>query len=207
MKLERKIGGRSVAVRVPHQLAPFADDLLDKLVELDAAGPKLQPGSKIGFGWSVLTLDESSSEELEIREPDFTDDSLTRTQLGASDTLEVLANQFAVARDAGAQPLATWYNQQVVVEPGVLDEERVYVQRRPPAFKDDSGWYIGSVAKKNAPASSELDTMPVWRVFTRRRGLLDAMGLPVGYIATFVDDLIERILDPEDKEVFRLYPP
>jgi hypothetical protein len=37
----------------------------------------------------------------------------------------------------------------------------------------------------------------------RRRELLDATALPVGYLDVFIDSFIDAILDPNDKEVFR----
>jgi hypothetical protein len=205
MKLRRKIGSNIIVVHVSDDLGPMAEDLLSTLQKLDDQGPALAEGSRIAYGWSVLTLEEGFEPEqtLWVREPYFDEDPVRQTQTGITNTARVIVDQGAVCKSVGAEPTPAWYTHDVQLAPGVLDKEQVYLQRRPPASDHDSGWYIGPVTEDEDNKSGELETLAVWQVFQRRRSLLDAMGLPVGYLAVFIDSYIDAILDPHNKEVFR----
>src|SRR5689334_15945280 len=106
MKLDRPIGDRRITLIVPDSIGPLAEDLLDKLVELDAKGPRLAAGSTIAYGWATLTIDADFDGNLEIREPDFRRDAARDTQFGATNTLTVLRRQAAVNQLAHADLLA-----------------------------------------------------------------------------------------------------
>jgi hypothetical protein len=207
MKVQRKIGANVIAVRIADDIVPMAEDLLDILEKLDKKGPALKEGSRIAYGWTTITIAESLEERntLEVQEPYFGrgHDPVRQLQSGISHTARVILDQGKVCKSVGVEPVVAWYMHDVQLEPGVLDEEKVYLQRRPPASDHDTGWYVGSAEKKEGPAEDALETLAVWQVFERRRDLLDAMGLPVGYLAVFIDTFIDAILDPNNEEVFR----
>lgn len=205
MKHKRRIGEHVVIVSTAEDLAPLAEDLLDTLERLDARGPKLRDGFKIGYGWVMLTLEEGLTEDdsLDVLEPNLFTNPLEHTKSTVHETFDVLLEQGRACKLVHAEPIAAWYTHDVQLAPGVLDEDKVYLLRRPPTSDHDTGWYIGSVVEPEGPKAEELETLPVWRIFQKRRELLDAMALPFGYMAVVVGTYIDAILDPSNKEVYR----
>jgi len=204
MKLTREIGGKRIAVHVPPSLAPLGEDLLEKLAELDAKGPPLSDGSTIAFGWTQLTLEERG-DELVVREPDYCGDALHDTVSDVGYTLRVIVDQLRVCKRVGAEPQDTWYASRLLVKRGALDEERVYLERKPPMHAEDSGWYLGTVngaLEREAPSADDLEMLYVYELFPKRYGLLRAMALPVGYLAVFSRMSIEHVLDPSNDDVW-----
>ncbi|WP_437942620.1 immunity protein Imm33 domain-containing protein [Sorangium sp. So ce341] len=208
MRLTRTIRGNQIVVNVPPSLAPLGDDLLTKLAELDAKGPGLREGSTIAFGWAKLTL-KDDVDELVVVEPDYSGDALHDTFGDVGDTLRVIANQLRVCKRVGATPQDTWYASRVLFKRGALDERCVYLERRSPRHEDDSGWYIGPAEgpaeQRRVVTADDLDSMYVYELHKRRRELLDAMALPVGYLAVFSDSAIVHVLDPQNEDVWPGY--
>ena len=194
MNLSRQIDGQQVTISVADHHGPLGEDVLETLQKLDAKGPPLRDGMHVAFGWTVLTLTRVG-EELRVYEPDFRSDPLQFTSPMVYDTLWVLAAQISLCKKVRVEPQVAWYTHQVLVRRGVLDERRVYLERRAPSTADDSGWFIGSVEKHDQPPLSDLDAMPVLEVYRRRRTLLEAMALPTGYLAVYDGDVLEAVLD------------
>jgi hypothetical protein len=121
--------------------------------------------------------------------------------------MRVILEQGKVCKSVNVEPMAAWYTHDVQLAPGVLDEPKVYLLRRPPASDHDSGWYIGPVANEAGAKAEELETLAVWQVFQRREALLEVMALPVGYLAVMFHSLVDAILDADNREVFRAVPP
>jgi hypothetical protein len=205
MEHRRKIGGNVIIVSVADDLGPLAEDLLDTLAKLDAKGPTLHDGSRIAYGWTLLTLEEGYEQEptLMVCEPDYFDDPLQSTLPSFTDTARVLFDQGSVCKSLNVEPVASWYTHEVRLAPGVLDEDKVYLLRRAPASDHDTGWYVGPLATRDELKEEELETIKVYELLRRRRDLLHAMALPVGYLAVYFGSIIDAILDPNNKEVFR----
>ena len=206
MELKRKIGAHVIVLLVRDDLGPMAEDLLDTLEKLDAKGPALREGTRIAYGWTTLTLAEGYESEpsLDIREPDLdSEDPLQITLAGADETLDVILQQGSVCKLVDVEAVASWYMHDVRLAPGVLDEDAVYLHRQRPTSDHDTGWYIGSVANQNGVRPEDVETMPVWQVFQRRRALLQVMALPIEYLAIVKYTYVDAILDPSNKEIYR----
>jgi hypothetical protein len=203
--LKRTIGDRVVVVSVADDYAPLGEDLLTTLEKLDAKGPPIKEGSRIAYGWSQLTIADNLAERgtLEVQEPDFDGDPMHDTRSGVYDTTDVLFLQGRLCKQLKVEPTAAWFAHGVVLMRGVLDQKKVYLQRQAPSSQQDTGWYIGPVDKKAQPKPEDLETLPVWKIFQQRRNLLEAMALPVGYLAVFNGSYLEAVLDPNNREVLR----
>jgi hypothetical protein len=203
MKLEHALAdGRRLVTEVDDDLEPAGRDVLAELAECDQRGPRLATGSKVSFGWTMLILEETEPGVLAVREPRYAADDPRETQYGVSETVRVLVGQLAVCKLAEVAPRAAWFGSAVAMDPAALTASKVYLQRHEPTSEIDSGWYLGCV-DGDGPAIDELRRIGVWQIIAQRRALSSALALPPGYLAVFVDDQIDAIVDADNRERFK----
>jgi hypothetical protein len=198
--VDERIGGRNVtAVCLPLQ-APMARDLLAALASI-AAHTALHPGSRVRFGWSVLTLEEDGAGGLTVCEPDFLGDPLRQVRPRVDVTLEVLSQQTAFVRRIGVDPVDAGFDQFVVVARDADATASWQLFRGPPSSDEDSGWSISAAGAP--PHDEDEETLEGRRVHTflrTRPAVLAAVVLPAGFAVLVDGNRITAALDPEGRD-------
>ncbi|RFM27037.1 immunity protein Imm33 domain-containing protein [Deminuibacter soli] len=194
MKHQRKIGSWVVVADCGEALSPQAESLLDAIEQLDAAGPPVQNGTTIQFGWSLLTLRDFNG-ELHVCEPYFAGDPFTSVMPFVDNTLQVLKGQAALLEQLGVSPVDIRFSDKIGVAKGCLQQDHIYLVREEPVDAEDSGWYIGLYGEPKDRPMSEIDLLSIYEVFNQRYALLDVMTLPPGFRVSFTGDVIEAVMD------------
>lgn len=214
MKFTRALGSRTLVVDCAARLEPQAQALLSTLAARDTHGPPLADGTTVDFGWSRLTL-RAEDDTLVVHEPDFRGDPTTQTLPFADDTLQVILDQVQLCQRVGAEPQDVRWNQLLVLQSGILDQPRVYLERQSSSNPRFSGWYLGPVpprgelrpAHETPPSSGKLEELTVAQVYARRPELVAALALPNGWLVVFADQIVEAVLNPQNVNVWELQPP
>jgi hypothetical protein len=198
-EVSKLVGGKPVSVACTAGQEPLAEDLLQTLARISERDG-LRPGSKVRFGWSVLTVRERTGGGLEVCEPDFDGDPLTQIRPQVSTTLGVLAQQTVLARRVGVTPVDVGFEQKLVVARGALDSTRLHLFRSDPASGDDSGW---TVTSDDAPGGvDDPDSFETRRLFDflhLRPVVLSALCLPPEFAVVIDGDRIETVFDAEGR--------
>jgi hypothetical protein len=201
MKLTRRIANKQVTIHGADDLKPQAEALLDKLAELDAKGPALHAGSVIDFGWSRLTL-EAEGDELVVSEPDFLSDPTKRTSTGVEATLRISLRQAELLQRLGVEGVDARWDSTLALQRGALSTARVYLERMESQNPGFSGWYLGEVRDSGPVERKDVESMPVYRLYTERPELLTALALPPGWLVVFDGQIIEAALNPAGENVW-----
>ena len=170
-----------------------ADAVLDLLVRLDTA-EGLRDGTRIRFGWSLLTL-LGRGQTLELCEPDFARDPLSQVVRGIDVTLDVVAQQAEVARRTGAEAVDARFDEWLVASNTIGDAAELYLVRSPPR-QSDTGWAITDALHPADDSGTNLTGLQVWQVLGIRPDVMAALGLPPNYTVVVRPEGIVAVFDP-----------
>lgn len=200
MKRLIPVGDRNVAVHYGRILATQGDwlDGVVRGIAAERGADFFTPGRRIQLGWSILTLVEVKG-ELQLHEPDFSRDPFTDTRKDLSCTLVVIGEQNDVVNPLGVEPLPVTFQDKITVTLGSLDAEEISVQRKKPG-EHSSGWVTYFLEKQSG--EPDYGWVYVYHLLEMRPGLLKVLTLPVGYIAVFTGNDLERIVDDQDQQVY-----
>lgn len=197
------IGGHRVFANCNAEHDAMARALLAKLAQLHQAGPPLQPGSKIDFGWSMLQI-EAHPDHWVVCEPDYESDPLDwKPQV--DDTLWVMQQQATLHAALGhISGLRTRGDQWLLLQPSALTAADVFLHRSSPTDAQNSGWYIGVDSSADAELDQPAESVIAGALLLAKPEWLCTLSLPVGYLVHFNQDELADIMD--DRQAC-IYPP
>ena len=195
-----RVAAGEIVAACRDDLAPLARAMLAAFAQRDRAGPALHDGSRVQFGWSVLTL-RRDNDALRVCEPDFGGDPFADFSARVDVSLAVIREQAAVLRRTGATGMdARWDAHVIIVPATALAAPGVFLRREAPSGPEDSGWLIGDVDHPPAQAEVEAaDAVPVYRLLALRPFLLRLLALPVGWFIRVSGERIEEVIDVDGK--------
>jgi len=199
MKLQKRISAGDLSVSCAEDLAEQAESVINKLVELDRRGPRLQAGTKIRFGWSAFFI-RLAGEALSVCEPDFKGDPFRDYVPWIDVTLRVLIEQSRLLAQTRVQGVDSYFDDKIVLQKGALTMKRIYLERKPVTHPNDSGWYIGSA--DDAHRSEDLESLYSFQLVSKRMELLRVLALPLNYLVVFDGNRIESILNEKNQQIF-----
>ncbi len=204
MFLSKQTGLREIVLECSDDFSELAESVLDALIEMDRNGPRLKNGSKIQFGWSVLTLQEENG-RLRVCEPDFSG-NISQNRLNIDTTLAVLKEQVSALRAAGEEGSDVSFTDLVAVAEGALSTESVFLKRDPPLSKADSGWFVGKLEDLEAAREATVQPVHVYEVLRSRPILVHVMTLPPGYLVIVRGEKVQAMLDQHLRVRWGKYP-
>jgi hypothetical protein len=196
-----RVGDVELVASCDDTYARPARSLLEAVASFHGKGKGLADGVTVQFGWSLLTL-RRRGDELRVCEPDFDGNPLSEVREDVTCTLAVLVEQAVVVNRLDVEPVEVRFDETVLLARGCLAERRVYLERSEPEA-GDSGWYVGPV---DSPAPEQrpenFEWLRVYELLGRRAPLLQALGLPTGYLVVFDGDQIDAVLDEDEQDVW-----
>lgn len=176
--------------------------LADTVAGFDGRGRALGDGVTLEIGWTVFYLRGQPDGSLLVCEPDYGTDPFKNVRADVTASLTVLVAQIDLLRAVNLTPEACRFDQKLIVRKGALDEPRIFANRLPPT-KEDSGWYIGPASGiGGTPKAEELESMLLFELLGRRPHILFALALPTGYMVVWNGAAIERLLDPQGRNLW-----
>lgn len=191
----RTVGGVLVTAVVAPGQEPLADDVFSLLERLTP----LQPGMRIRFGWSMLTL-TAHDEGLIVCEPDFDRNPMRDVRPRLDLTLDVIVRQARLLRSVGAEPTEVAYDEFCVFEREVLSARLIHLHRDPKTAPDDSGWRISALTEKRASAP-EFQARRMFSIVPRRSDLLAILTLPMGFCILVEEGEVQLVVDNQGRKL------
>ena len=197
MLIERTLGGRTLRAECAERNQDFATDAIAAFEQAGDIGP----GNEIRFGFSLLRL-APDGDSLRLTEPVFESWPELSWRETIDVTLDVTATQVMLLAEVGAAGEDAWFDQLLLATPGALAEPELFLRRTSAAAEDDSGWLLGSLRDPEALAdATALEPVPIAQLVASRKSLLAALALPRDYVAIFVENAVEQVLDADGNEL------
>jgi hypothetical protein len=197
---EREAGARRILAECSPEHERRAASVLDVFAKLAGPGAPPRPDTQIRFGWSLLRLAEDG-DALRVTEPDFAVWPEERWVPTIDVTLEVLAAQTSLLHHLDVDGEDAFFDQAVIAAPRALAEPDVFLRRTDSASAEDSGWLLGTVDDSEALTRGQaLESVLIASLVDRRRELLQALALPIGFIVVMSGSSIEQVFDAAGRE-------
>ena len=103
-------------------------------------------------------------------------------------------------RKINVDGLTIKFSDKIILSKGVLELEKIYLQRNGDVEKGDSGWYIGPVEDKN---TTELHALYAYQLLKIKPEIIQVLALPNDYIVVFEGKEIKAVLNENDVDVYK----
>jgi hypothetical protein len=202
--LKSNQASKPIEVRCEEKLREQGQWLADTIAEFEARGRSLDDGAAVDIGWTTFVLRQQPDGSLRACEPDYGADPFKSLRPEVTTSLIILAGQIDLARAINVTPVPCRFDQTLIVRKGVLDEARVFANRRAPNGAD-SGWYLGPVPQGSPaepPKAEDLEELRLYQLLARRPNILYALALPAGYTVQWNGLNIEALGDPAGRNLW-----
>jgi hypothetical protein len=196
-----EIDGQRLVANCDPELDHAAQSLLAGLARMNAAGPKLKPGSLVDFGWAMLRI-ETHGDHWVVCEPDYDSDPLDwKPQV--DETVWVSKEQAELHASLPNVPIErTRGDQQIHFVADALSADAVYLHRLAPDGAQDSGWFVGTEADFVARVPAGAKTALAGELISVEPDWASVLILPVGFSARFEQGRLAAILDARRHQVY-----
>jgi hypothetical protein len=199
MLLSHRIAAGQLLLECDAEFAVAGENALKALAGRDAKGPALAAGSRVQFGWSVLTM-APEPEGLRVMAPDYARDPMRDLDRSLDATFRVVRDQVEVLRSTGATGLDARFDSLILLDRRLETSADLFLRRGSPA-NEDSGWVVGDL---HEPPPSEdpsaLRAVRVYELLKIRPSLLAPLALPEGWFVAMLADRIDRVIDESAKD-------
>jgi hypothetical protein len=175
MEAERfEAGGQQVLLEYPQDVQAFPARAVEVIQRAASAGLKLQDGTRIQMGWSVLTI-KAQEGALRVYEPDFDRDPFEDLKPGVQTTLRVPAGQVLVLGMIEETGVDARFDQSVVVHQDALDQEHIFLRRDVSSAPQDSGWLIADVSQAGEVLEDGLEAVSICGVVSPKTSVAEML--------------------------------
>ena len=136
-----------------------------------------------------------------ILAPDYGKNPLTDNTEDLCAALIIQLEQGMILHSVGLEGELVSYLDKIVCHKGVLDTDKIYMERTKGYKKSDSGWYIGAV--EGIEPSEELEAFYAFQVIKLRPSIIKVLALPSGYLAVFNGDELEAVINEQNEEIYK----
>lgn len=206
IKRARTIGDEIVSACCSDDLQESVDWLLTHLSTANDSNQVIGDGCRWQFGGMYLTFRRMPSGELAVCVPDVSADPFRDETADISSPLRLLVEQISFTLNLALEPVATTFQDKVVLDDGCLKETALFLVRDPPdVTKQDSDWFIGRLGPREPPPP--LQALHVYQVLQKRPELGRALALPFGSMVTTNRGGIWTVVDQNNKQIFEAPQP
>ncbi|MCE4048956.1 MULTISPECIES: immunity protein Imm33 domain-containing protein [Bacillaceae] len=197
-KFEKIIMGKTIIMTAQKELEPQIEILFAKLEQVDRN--KLIHGFSLQVGWSVYYLHERETGNFILTSPDYSRNPFEDTTKDLTLTLWVQLDQGHFLRKLNVDGLSIKFSDKIILSKGVLELEKIYLQRNGDVEVGDSGWYIGPVEDDN---TIELYALYAYQLLKIKPEIIQVLALPNDYMVVFENNEIKAVLNENDVDVFK----
>ncbi|MEK5214199.1 immunity protein Imm33 domain-containing protein [Psychrobacillus sp. FSL H8-0487] len=197
-EFEKTIMGKNIIVTAEKELEPQIESLFVILEQVDRNN--LIHGFSIQVGWSVYYLHERETGNFILTSPDYSRNPFEDITEDLTLALWVQLEQGHFLRKINVDGLSIKFSDKIILCKGVLELEKIYLQRNGNVEKGDSGWYIGPVEEDN---TTELYALYAYQLLKIKPEIIQVLALPNEYMVVFEGNKIKAVLNENDLDVFK----
>lgn len=198
-KLEKIIMGKTIIVTAEKELElePQIEILFAILEQVDP--DKLSHGFSLQVGWSVYYLQEREAGNFILTTPDYSRNPFENITEDLTLALWVQLEQSHFLRKINVDGSSIKFSDKIILSKGVLELEKIYLQRNGDVEKGDSGWYIGPVEDDN---TTELYALYAYQLLEMKPEIIQVLALPNDYMVVFEGNEIKAVLNENNEDIF-----
>ncbi|MBU7592609.1 immunity protein Imm33 domain-containing protein [Metabacillus halosaccharovorans] len=196
-KFEKIIMGKTIIGTAEKELEPQIESLFSILEQEDRN--KLIHGFSLQVGWSVYYLNEKETGNFILTTPDYSRNPFEDITEDLTLALWVQLEQGHFLRKLNVDGLSIKFSDKIILSKGVLELEKIYLQRTGDVEKGDSGWYIGPVEDNN---TTELYALYAYQLLKIKPEIIQVLALPYDYMVVFEGNEIKAVLNENDVDIF-----
>ena len=136
-EFEKIIMDKTIIVSAEKELEPQIEMLFDILEQVDHN--KLIHGFSLQVGWSIYYLHERETGNFIMTSPDYSKNPFEDTTEDLTLALWVQLEQGHFLRKINVDGLSIKFSDKIILSEGVLELEKIYLQRNGDSEKGDSG--------------------------------------------------------------------
>jgi len=197
-KFEKIIMGKTIIVTAEKELEPQIEILFAILEKIDRN--KLIHGFSLQVGWPVYYLQERETGNYILTTPDYYRNPFEDITEDLTLALWMQLEQNHFLRKINVDGLSIKFSDKIILSKGVLELEKIYLQRNGDVEKGDSGWYIGPVEDDN---TTELYALYAYQLLKIKPEIIQVLALPNDYMVVFEGNEIKAVLNENDVDVFK----
>ncbi|MEK5145663.1 MULTISPECIES: immunity protein Imm33 domain-containing protein [Psychrobacillus] len=197
-EFEKTIMGKNIIVTAEKELEPQIESLFVILEQVDRNN--LIHGFSIQVGWSVYYLHERETGNFILTSPDYSRNPFEDITEDLTLALWVQLEQGHFLRKINVDGLSIKFSDKIILCKGVLELEKIYLQRNGNVEKGDSGWYIGPVEEDN---TTELYALYAYQLLKIKPEIIQVLALPNEYMVVFEGNKIKAVLNENNLDVFK----
>lgn len=197
-KFEKIIMGKTIIVIAEKELEPQIENLFTILEKVDC--DKLIDGFSLQVGWSVYYLHEKETGNFILTTPDYSKNPFEDITEDLTLALWVQLEQGHFLRKLSVDGLSIKFSDKVILTKGVLELEKIYLQRTGEVEEGDSGWYIGPVEDDE---TTELYALYTYQLLKIKPEIIQVLALPNDFMVVFEGNEIKAVLNENDVDVFK----
>jgi len=197
-EFEKTIMGKNIIVTAEKELEPQIESLFVILEQVDRNN--LIHGFSIQVGWSVYYLHERETGNFILTSPDYSRNPFEDITEDLTLALWVQLEQGHFLRKINVDGLSIKFSDKIILCKGVLELEKIYLQRNGNVEKGDSGWYIGPVEEDN---TTELYALYAYQLLKIKPEIIQVLALPNEYMVVFEGNKVKAVLNENDLDVFK----
>lgn len=195
---EKSIMGKTIIVTAEKELEPQVEILFAILEQVDHN--KLIHGFSLQVGWSIYYLHERETGNFILTTADYSKNPFEDITEDLTLALWVQLEQGHFLRKMNVEGLSIKYSDKIILSKGVLEIEKIYLQRNGDVEKGDSGWYIGPVEDNN---TVELYALYAYQLLKIRPEIIQVLALPNDYMVVFEGNEIKAVLNENDVDILK----
>ncbi|ADI91577.1 immunity protein Imm33 domain-containing protein [Acinetobacter oleivorans] len=196
-----ELNEKNILMRYSSRLSEQAKWLVELIVDMSRKGVSIEDGVKIQFGWSFLIFRNFDDNQLILCEPDFSRNPFSEEKNSIDFTLEVQALQNSFAKHCGVDPIATLFQDKIILVKGCLDKEKLFMERiEPDLEKGDSGWFINTL--EDDSEDIEYEAIYAFQLLYLRPEIMSVLILPPEFIVLVDKNTIEKVINEKNEVVW-----
>lgn len=196
-----ELNEKNLLIRYSSRLTEQAKWLAELIVDMSRKGVSIEDGAKIQFGWSFLIFRNFDDNQVILCEPDFSRNPFSEEKNSIDFTLEVQALQNSFAKRCGVDPIATLFQDKIVLVKGSLNKEKLFMERIEPDLENgDSGWFIKTVEDDSEDV--EYEAIYAFQLLYLRPEIMSVLILPPGFIVLVDKNTIEKVINEKNEVVW-----
>jgi hypothetical protein len=196
-KFEKVILGKTIIATAEKELEPQIENLFVILEQVESN--KLIDGFSIQVGWSVYYLHEKETGKFILMTPDYSKNPFEDISEDLTLALWVQLEQGHFLRKINIDGLSIKFSDKILLTKGVLELEKIYLQRTGDVERGDSGWYIGPVEDYD---TTELYSLYAYQLLKIKPEIVQVLALPNDFVVVFEGSEIKAVLNENDEDVF-----
>lgn len=196
-KFEKIIMDKTIIMNAEKELEPQIENLFTILRKINS--DKLIDGFSLQVGWSIYNLHEKEKGKFIVTTPDYSKNPFEDTTEDLTLALWVQLEQGHFLRKLNIEGLSIKFSDKIILSKGVLELDKIYLQRTGDVEQGDSGWYIGPVDDND---TTEFYGLYAFQLLKLKPEIIQVLALPNDYMVVFEGKEIKAVLNENDENVF-----